>query len=33
MRFCGPWVKRAFDDTANALKARAEALHAQRLGQ
>lgn len=26
-RFCGPWVKRAFDDTARALKARAEAFH------
>lgn len=25
-RFAGPWVKRAFDDTAIALKARAEAL-------
>jgi len=31
MRFCGPWVKRAFDDTARALKARAEALYAERL--
>lgn len=30
MRFCGPWVKRAFDDTALALKARAEAMHSQR---
>ena len=30
MRFCGPWVKRAFDDTAAALKARAEALHRER---
>lgn len=29
-RFAGPWVKRAFDDTARALKARAEALHAAR---
>ncbi|MGH8598409.1 MAG: SRPBCC domain-containing protein, partial [Gammaproteobacteria bacterium] len=29
MRFCGPWVKRAFDDTALALKARAEAIHLQ----
>jgi hypothetical protein len=28
-RFAGPWVKRAFDDTALALKARAEALHGQ----
>jgi hypothetical protein len=26
-RFAGPWVKRAFDDTARALKARAEAFH------
>jgi hypothetical protein len=26
MRFCGAWVKRAFDDTARALKARAEAM-------
>jgi hypothetical protein len=26
MRFAGPWVKRAFDDTAYALKARAEAF-------
>jgi hypothetical protein len=33
MRFCGPWVKRAFDDTAHALKARAETLHVQRLGR
>jgi hypothetical protein len=30
MRFAGPWVKRAFDDTARALKARAESLHASR---
>jgi hypothetical protein len=30
MRFCGPWVKRAFDDTARALKARAEAFYAER---
>lgn len=29
MRFCGGWVKRAFDDTAVALKARAEALVAE----
>ena len=29
MRFAGPWVKRAFDDTARALKARAEAMHAK----
>ncbi len=27
-RFAGPWVKRAFDDTAIALKARAEAMFA-----
>lgn len=27
-RFAGPWVKRAFDDSAIALKARAEALYA-----
>lgn len=27
-RFAGPWIKRAFDDTANALKVRAEAIHA-----
>ena len=27
MIFCGPWVRRAFTDTAWALKARAEALH------
>lgn len=26
--FAGPWVKRAFDDSARALKARAEAMHA-----
>ncbi len=26
MRFAGPWVKQAFDDTADALKARAEAM-------
>lgn len=26
MRFAGPWVKRAFDDTAHALKARAEKM-------
>lgn len=26
-RFAGPWVKRAFDDSARALKARAEAFH------
>lgn len=28
-RFAGPWVKRAFDDSARALKARAEAMAAQ----
>jgi len=28
MRFAGPWVKQAFDDTAHALKARAEQLYA-----
>lgn len=27
MRFAGPWVKQAFDDTAHALKARAEAIY------
>lgn len=27
MRFCGPWVTRAFNDTAKALKVRAEAMH------
>lgn len=27
-RFAGPWIKRAFDDSAYALKARAEALFA-----
>ena len=27
MRFCGPWVTRAFNDSAKALKARAEAMH------
>ena len=26
MRFCGPWVTRAFNDSAKALKARAEAM-------
>jgi hypothetical protein len=30
MRFAGPWVTRAFNDTAKALKARAEALYATR---
>ncbi|MCP3735900.1 SRPBCC domain-containing protein [Sphingomonas sp. RP10(2022)] len=28
MRFAGPWVTRAFNDSARALKARAEAFHA-----
>ncbi len=32
MRFAGPWVKVAFDNTARALKARAEAIWAQRRG-
>jgi hypothetical protein len=27
-RFAGPWVKRAFDDSGRALKARAEELYA-----
>lgn len=31
-RFAGPWVKRAFDDSARALKARAEAFHAAAKG-
>jgi hypothetical protein len=31
-RFAGPWVKRAFDDSARALKARAEALFAAERG-
>ncbi len=30
MRFAGSWVKRAFDDTALALKVRAEAMHRAR---
>ena len=30
MRFAGSWVKRGFDDTARALKLRAEALHQHR---
>jgi len=29
MRFAGPWVKQAFDDTAHALKAHAEKLYAE----
>lgn len=33
MRFAGPWVKRAFDDTALALKARAEAMHRTRKNE
>lgn len=28
-RFAGPWIERAFSDSARALKARAEALHGQ----
>jgi hypothetical protein len=32
MRFCGQWVTRAFNDTARALKARAEAIYAERRG-
>lgn len=27
MNFCGEWVRRAFNDTAKALKIRAEAMH------
>ena len=30
MRFAGAWVKRAFDDTAYALKSRAEAMYQAR---
>jgi hypothetical protein len=30
MRFAGPWVRRAFNDSARALKAQAETLHAQK---
>jgi len=30
MRFAGGWITRAFNDTARALKVRAEAIHAQR---
>jgi hypothetical protein len=30
MRFCGPWVTEAFNRTAKALKARAEAIYAER---
>lgn len=30
MRFAGPWVRRAFNDTARALKLHAEALYAER---
>ena len=30
MFFCGAWVKRAFDDTARALKSRAETLYRER---
>ncbi len=32
MRYCGEWVTRAFNDTARALKARAEAMHRGELG-
>lgn len=32
MRFAGPWVKLAFDDTALALKERAEAMYKQQKG-
>jgi hypothetical protein len=32
MVFCGPWVTRAFNDTARALKTRAEAMHRGELG-
>jgi len=32
MRFCGAWVTRAFNDSARALKRRAEAMHAERKG-
>ena len=31
MRFAGPWVVRAFNDTAKALKERAETMHAGTL--
>ncbi|MCB5945197.1 SRPBCC domain-containing protein [Acidocella sp. KAb 2-4] len=31
-RFAGPWIKRAFDDTAKALKAYSEALYQSRSG-
>lgn len=30
MRFCGSWVKRAFEDSARGLKQRAEAIHRER---
>jgi len=30
MRFAGPWIERAFNDTARALKTRAEAIHTAR---
>ena len=30
MFFCAPWIKRAFDDTANALKIRAEEIYNKR---
>ena len=32
MIFCGPWVTRAFNDTARALKQRSEMLFAERNG-
>lgn len=32
MRFAGGWVQRAFNDTARALKIRAEAIHRERSG-
>ena len=31
-RFAGPWIKRAFDDSGQALKVRAEALYALEQG-
>lgn len=31
-RFAGPWIKRAFDHSGTALKARAETLYAQEKG-
>jgi len=32
MTFCGPWVRRSFNDTARALKTYAEAKHRGELG-